>query len=77
MIPLTLPAIPGFDLAGTVEDVGPAAAGLARGDEVFGQAMHPSTYAELVDVAPAGLARRPPALDALVAAALPVAGLAA
>ena len=56
-IPLELPHVPGFDLAGTVAEVGAGVSDLSMGDEVFGRGS--GTYAEYA-VAPATtLARKP------------------
>lgn len=70
----------GWDIAGTVEAVGPAVSELVLGDRVFGMPNFPaaaSAYAELV-VAPAGqLARTPTRLGDFEAGGLPLAGLTA
>jgi NADPH:quinone reductase-like Zn-dependent oxidoreductase len=70
----------GWDVAGTVDAVGPGVVDLAVGDRVFGVPRFPaaaSAYAEQV-VAPAGeLARTPDGLGDVEAAALPLAGLTA
>lgn len=69
-------AIPGRDLAGTVEDVGRDVRGVAPGDEVIGWSTT-GTLAEYV-CAPAGqFARKPPRLSMPQAAALPTSGLTA
>lgn len=68
--PLTFPAILGWDLAGTVEQVGPGATGFSVGDEVFGWANH--SYAELCAVRAELLAKVPNGLDRVAAAALPL-----
>ena len=76
-----LPLVPGLDGAGVVERVGPGVAGLAPGDRVFGMASRPylgsGTVAEMVALPMAAIALTPSGLDALVAAALPTAGLTA
>jgi NADPH:quinone reductase-like Zn-dependent oxidoreductase len=69
MIPLTFPAILGFDVAGIVETVGPGVQDLAPGDSVFGQATQ--TYASLCVVKAAALARIPDRIDVIEVAALP------
>ncbi|WP_214402206.1 NADP-dependent oxidoreductase [Pseudonocardia lacus] len=70
----------GWDAAGTVDAVGPDAAGLAVGDAVLGMARFPGpdgAYAEYV-TAPAGhFRRRPEGMPVAEAAALPLAGMTA
>lgn len=67
--------VPGRDLAGVVEAVGAAVAGLQPGDEVYGEAHQ--TYAEYAAVSPAQLSRKPANLTFEQAAAVPLAGLTA
>jgi NADPH:quinone reductase-like Zn-dependent oxidoreductase len=75
------PVTPGWDLAGVVEEVGPAVSSLTPGDEVYGyvrkDAVHGGTYAEKVSAPIRTLARKPESLDFAQAAAVPLAGLTA
>ena len=75
------PLIPGWDLAGVVERVGPAVTEFAPGDEVIGYNREDhvqwGTYAELVAAPVRVLARKPASLDWRQAAGLPLAGLTA
>lgn len=75
------PVTPGWDLAGVVEQAGPAVTGFRPGDEVIGyvrgQAMHYGTYAEKIAAEPRQLVRKPRNLSWAQAAGLPVAGLTA
>ncbi|MFJ2577525.1 NADP-dependent oxidoreductase [Kitasatospora aureofaciens] len=72
VFPVTLPFVPGFELAGVVRAVGPDVTAWAPGDEVFGAVMG-GAHAEHVLV-PAGLlARKPATLSWEEAAAIPVA----
>jgi NADPH:quinone reductase-like Zn-dependent oxidoreductase len=75
------PVTPGWDLAGVVEQAGPATTGFRPGDEVIGyvrgQAMHYGTYAEKISAEPRQLVRKPKNLSWAQAAGLPVAGLTA
>ena len=74
-MPVELPHIPGFDLAGTIEALGPGVTDLAVGDEVFGRGA--GTYAQYA-VAPATtLARKPAPISFEQAATLPVGGVTA
>ena len=83
MMPHDYPTVVGRDFAGTVESVGPAAAGFEAGDDVFGfiptaPPLKNGTFAEYV----AGgsglvLAHQPASLSYVDAAALPLAGSAA
>ena len=79
--PCHFPLIPGWDVAGVVETVGPAVPELAPGDEVVGYVRRDhvqwGTYAELVSAPVRTLARKPATLSWEQAAALPLAGLTA
>jgi len=79
--PHRFPLIPGWDVAGVVEAIGPAVVDLEPGDEVYAYArkteVAEGTYAELVSL-PAGMvARKPRRLSFPEAAAIPLAGLTA
>jgi NADPH:quinone reductase-like Zn-dependent oxidoreductase len=67
--------IPGGDLAGTVERVGPAVTGFAPGDPVYG--FGHGAFAEFVAVDQGSLARKPVALTYEQAAAVPLAAITA
>ncbi|MEU4424375.1 NADP-dependent oxidoreductase [Actinoplanes sp. NPDC024001] len=75
------PLIPGWDVAGVVDAVGPAVTRFAVGDEVMAYARKDSvqhgTYAELVGVAEPAVAAKPASLDFVRAGGLPLAGLTA
>jgi NADPH:quinone reductase-like Zn-dependent oxidoreductase len=79
-MPAVFPMVLGADLAGTIEERGPATARFEVGDEVFGRLVIPplgsaGTYAEYVVVGEgASLTRVPAGLDPVTAAALPTAG---
>lgn len=79
--PHRFPIVPGWDVAGTVEAVGPAGADLAPGDEVFGYVRRDDvqwgTTAELVAAPQRCVARAPSSLSLTEAAAVPLAGLTA
>ncbi len=79
--PSHLPLIPGWDVAGVVERVGPAVVEYAPGDEVVGYVRRDDlgygTYAELVPAPVRTLARKPTSVDFAHAGALPLAGLTA
>jgi NADPH:quinone reductase-like Zn-dependent oxidoreductase len=79
--PCHFPLVPGWDVAGVVESVGPAVTEFAPGDEVMGYVRRDhiqwGTYAELVPAPVRTLAPKPPSLDWAEAAALPLAGLTA
>jgi NADPH:quinone reductase-like Zn-dependent oxidoreductase len=70
MMRLELPAIPGIDVAGVVDEIGDGVSGVTAGDEVFGSAVANGTadYAVLEHYA-----RKPPELSWEEAAGLPVA----
>ncbi|WP_019925363.1 NADP-dependent oxidoreductase [Nocardia sp. BMG111209] len=68
----------GFDVSGTIVEIGDAVEAFRPGDEVFGMVPSPTgAYSEYVLARTEGLARRPPNLDHLRAAALATAGLTA
>ncbi|MFD0373938.1 NADP-dependent oxidoreductase [Streptomyces sp. NPDC127112] len=73
------PVIPGWDVAGVVEAVGPDTDDYAVGDEVYGYVrkewVQLGTYAELVSAPVRTLARKPATLTFEEAAGLPLAGL--
>ena len=79
--PCHLPLVPGWDVAGVVEAVGPAVPEFSPGDEVIGYVRRDhiqwGTYAELVPTPVRTLARKPAVLSWAEAAALPLAGLTA
>jgi NADPH:quinone reductase-like Zn-dependent oxidoreductase len=79
--PHHFPITPGWDLAGIVEQVGPAVVDFAVGDEVFGYVRRDDvqwgTAAELVPVPQRCLAHKPESLSFAEAGALPLAGLTA
>ncbi|MEA2297828.1 MAG: hypothetical protein QOF77_764 [Solirubrobacteraceae bacterium] len=80
-IPSHFPLVPGWDVAGVIERVGPAVRGWAPGDEVMAynrqDHLQWGTYAELVSAPTRTLARKPASVDWEAAAALPLAGLTA
>ncbi|MGY1710879.1 NADP-dependent oxidoreductase [Geodermatophilus sp. SYSU D00758] len=79
--PHHFPIVPGWDVAGTVEAVGPAVVDVRAGEEVFGYVRRDDvqwgTVAELVPAPQRCVAPRPASLSFAEAAALPLAGLTA
>ncbi len=80
--PHHLPIVPGWDVAGVVEAVGPAVrTGLRPGDEVYGYVRRDDvcwgTAAELVPAPERTVTRKPASLSMTEAAAVPLAGLTA
>jgi NADPH:quinone reductase-like Zn-dependent oxidoreductase len=80
--PHHLPIIPGWDVAGVVEAVGPAVVtGIGVGDEVWGYVRRDDvqwgTATELVPAPQRTVARKPESLSFEEAAAVPLAGLTA
>lgn len=79
--PSHLPIVPGWDVAGTVEAVGPATSGYAVGDRVLGYVrkdhVQHGTTAELVRAAVRHLAPLPDGVSFEAGGALPLAGLTA
>ncbi|MEV4757908.1 NADP-dependent oxidoreductase [Micromonospora sp. NPDC049559] len=72
VMPVPLPAVPGVDVAGVVDRVGPDVVDVEPGDEVFGKATSGS-YAQLALARRDAIARKPAPLSWELAAALPVA----
>lgn len=79
MIPMSLPFVPGIDLAGTVAEIGPGVTDVKVGDPVV--AMLPlgaaGAAAEYVLAPAEALAAAPQTIELIDAAALPLSGLAA
>jgi NADPH:quinone reductase-like Zn-dependent oxidoreductase len=78
--PLPMPAILGWDVAGTIERLGPqATGGLSVGDPVFAMCEmgRDGTYAEFVAVQEKYVAPAPKSLPLKIAAAVPLAALTA
>ena len=76
----TPPFVLGWDVSGEVVSLGLGATAHRVGDEVFGLVRFPreaGAYGEYVTAPGRHLVRRPPELDPLAAAALPLAGLTA
>ena len=81
LIDAQLPAVPGWDVAGVVEQVGLDTPEYQVGDEVYGyvrtDVVHGGTFAELVAAPVRTLAHKPSTLSFEEAAAVPLAGLTA
>lgn len=81
LLEVRYPVIPGWDVSGIVEAVGPDTFDYAVGDEVYGYVrkewVELGTYAELVAAPVRTLARKPRALTFEQAAGIPLAGLTA
>jgi NADPH:quinone reductase-like Zn-dependent oxidoreductase len=77
----TFPQILGWDLSGTVVEIGPGVTGFSLGDPVMGYSPQPWTgvgaFAESASMSAALLTARPVDLDINVAASLPVVALTA
>jgi NADPH:quinone reductase-like Zn-dependent oxidoreductase len=74
------PIIIGWDVSGVVEELGSEVKQFKVGDEVYGMVRFPqlgSAYAEYVAAPASQLALKPPSLDHIHAAAVPLAGLTA
>lgn len=79
---IPLPAIPGTDVSGVVEAVGPSEEPFAVGDEVYSMVRFPSfgesaAYAQYVTAPASEVARKPVRLDHVQAAAVPMSALTA
>ena len=74
-MPVPMPFIPGIDVAGVVEAAGPGVGRFKKGDEVFGAGS--GTYAQFAIAKESELALKPRSIDAVHAAAIPLAALTA
>lgn len=74
---IPLPAIPGGDLSGVIEEAAPSAEELRVGQPVFGMTGLLGAYAELVALKADSCAPKPESLDYVQAAAVPLASLTA
>jgi len=74
-----MPFIPGWDVSGVIEAVGPGAARLKPGDEVYSRPdiSRDGSYAEYMVVKESEVALKPGSIDHVNAAAIPLAGLTA
>jgi NADPH:quinone reductase-like Zn-dependent oxidoreductase len=74
-----LPMIPGWDVSGVVEAVGPGVSRLKVGDEVYSRPDlgRNGSYAEYIVVKESEVARKPKSIDHVHAAAIPLAALTA
>ncbi|WP_419706006.1 NADP-dependent oxidoreductase [Promicromonospora sp. NFX87] len=81
LLDTVFPAVPGWDVAGVVEQVGLDTPEFQVGDEVYGyvrkDVVQGGTFAELVAAPVRTLARKPESLSFEEAAAVPLAGLTA
>lgn len=80
-IPTEFPVIPGWDVAGVVEENGFAARRFKEGDEVYAYARRPKvqhgTFAEYISLPESYLARRPKKISMDEAGGIPLVGLTA
>lgn len=80
-IPTEFPVIPGWDVAGVVEDRGHAARRFKEGDEVYAYARRPviqhGTFAEYIALPESYLAHRPQEVTMEEAGGIPLVGLTA
>lgn len=81
MFPLPLPYIPGWDVSGVVEAIGPGVTHFRKGDEVYAVTDSgrggKGTYAEYVVIKETEAALKPKSIDHVHAAAIPVVALTA
>lgn len=78
--PVRRPGIPGLDVSGVVEEVGPGVTAFQPGDAVYGMLNFPlsgNAYAEYTTASVADLALKPRTIDHVHAAAIPMAALTA
>ncbi|MFH5832931.1 NADP-dependent oxidoreductase [Halalkalibaculum sp. DA3122] len=81
VIPAEFPAVPGWDMAGIVEERGFAARRFEQGDEVYAYARRPTvqygTFAEYVSIPESYVAQRPQQITMEESGAVPLVGLTA
>jgi NADPH:quinone reductase-like Zn-dependent oxidoreductase len=81
VFPLPLPYIPGWDVSGVVEAIGPGVTRFRKGDEVYavsdGARGGKGTYAEYVVIKEPEAAAKPKSIDHVHTASIPVVGLTA
>lgn len=81
VIPAKFPAVPGWDMAGVVEERGYAARRFEEGDEVYAYARRPNvehgTFAEYVTIPESYLAKRPKQISMEASGGIPLVGLTA
>src|ERR1700688_3225300 len=81
VFPLPLPYIPGWDVSGIVEAIGPGVTQFKKGDQVYvvpdGARSGKGTYAEYVVVKETEAALKPKSVDHIHAAAIPLVALTA
>lgn len=76
---ISLPLVPGWDVAGVIEEKGPAVVGLEPGDGVYAlpSILRNGAYAEYIVVKASEVTLKPDSLDYDHAAAVPLAALTA
>lgn len=81
VIPTEFPVVPGWDVAGIVEERGHAARRFEKGDEVYAYARRPviqhGTFAEYISLPESYLALRPQGVSMAEAGGIPLVGLTA
>jgi len=81
MIPANFPAVPGWDVSGTVEKRGHSARRFEKGDKVYAYARRPEikhgTFAEYIAIPESYVAKRPERLTAEESGGVPLVGLTA
>ncbi len=79
MMKYKMPLIPGWDVSGVVEALGPGTTRLKAGDQVYSRPdlSRDGTYAEYVVVKESEVALKPQSIDFVSAAAIPLAALTA
>jgi NADPH:quinone reductase-like Zn-dependent oxidoreductase len=79
IFPVSFPWIPGWDLSGVVEELGPDVTKFDKGDEVFAipDTTRNGAYAEYIVARESDLALKPKSLHHIRAAAVPVAAITA
>lgn len=77
ILPVAMPLVLGYDVAGTVLEVGPRVRGFAPGDRVYGRPAAGGTFTERVAVPEGELAHVPVSLTTAQAGGLPLVALTA